>query len=101
MVYEYDEEFYQYISQGAVNSAQQLLPALLAVLPDPVDSVLDVGCGAGAWLSVWKSMGAKIVGLDGDYLNADQLMIDADDFMPLDLSTSFDLERRFTLVQSL
>ena len=100
-MYEYDEEFYRYISQGAVESARKLLPALQAVLPDHVDSVLDVGCGAGAWLSVWKSMGADVVGLDGDYLNPDQLMIDAGEFIPCDVSAGFDLKRRFGLVQSL
>jgi len=100
-MYEYDEEFYRYISQGAVDSAQLLLPALTAVLPEPVESVLDVGCGAGAWLSVWKSMGAQVFGLDGDYLNPEQLMIDSHEFMPCDLSAGFDLDRRFGLVQSL
>ncbi|MEP5567764.1 MAG: methyltransferase domain-containing protein [Halioglobus sp.] len=100
-MYEYDEDFYRYISQGAVNSARKVLPALLATLPEPVESVLDVGCGAGAWLSVWKAMGAKVVGLDGNYLNPDQLMIDAGEFMPLDLSAGFDLNRRFDLVQTL
>lgn len=100
-MYEYDEEFYHYISQGAVDSARLLLPALIAVLPEPVESVLDVGCGAGAWLSVWKSTGAQVMGLDGDYLNPEQLMIDSHEFMPFDLSAGFDLDRRFGLVQSL
>jgi SAM-dependent methyltransferase len=100
-MYEYDEEFYRYISQGAVDSARQLLPVLRDVLPDPVESVLDVGCGAGAWLSVWKSSGTKVVGLDGDYLNPEQLMIEPQEFVAVDLSAGFDLQRRFGLAQSL
>jgi SAM-dependent methyltransferase len=100
-MYEYDEEFYRYISQGAVDSARQLLPVLRGVLPGPVESVLDVGCGAGAWLSVWKDPGTEVVGLDGDYLNPDQLMIEPQEFVAVDLSAGFDLQRRFGLAQSL
>jgi SAM-dependent methyltransferase len=100
-MYEYDEEFYRYISQGAVDSARQLLPALVAVLPTPVESVLDAGCGAGAWLTVWKSHGAEVLGLDGDYLKPGQLIIEPREFMAADLSAGFDLGRRFSLAQSL
>lgn len=67
----------------------------------PVTSVLDVGCGQGAWLEVWREHGARVVGVDGDYVRADQLLIDAEDFVPFDLGGRLDLERRFDLVQSL
>ncbi len=100
-MYQYDEEFYQYINRGAFNSANRVLPALIAVLPDPVQSVLDVGCGAGAWLNVWKTHGAEVVGLDGDYVNGEQLMVDREEFVVADLSKGFNLDRRFTIVQSL
>lgn len=100
-MYEYDEEFYRYISQSAVDSARQLLPTLLAVLPGPVESVLDVGCGAGAWLTVWKSLNAQVMGLDGDYVKPEQLMVEPEEFVAVDLSVSFDLQRRFALAQSL
>lgn len=100
-MYEYDERFYRYINRGSRDSARVLLPVLLEALPEPVESVLDVGCGAGAWLTVWQSLGAEIVGLDGDYVLPEQLMIEPDEFVSADLSAGFDLERRFGLVQSL
>ncbi|WP_191907574.1 class I SAM-dependent methyltransferase [Vibrio fortis] len=35
-----------------------------------VTSVLDVGCGQGAWLSVWKKRDdIRVAGLDGHYVN--------------------------------
>ncbi len=100
-MYEYDEDFYRYISEGAADSARELIPALLAVLPDPVQSVLDVGCGAGAWLAVWKSHGARVTGLDGDYVSRDRLLIDTGEFVAADLAQGFDLGSRYDLVQSL
>lgn len=100
-MYVYDAEFYRYINRGALQSAGKLLPALLAILPEPIDSVLDVGCGAGAWLSVWKTHGAEVVGLDGDYVNKEALLIEQTEFFDADLCQGFDLKRRFSLVQSL
>ena len=41
-MYEYDNVFYNYINEGAVDSARLLLPALIEVLPDRVESVLAV-----------------------------------------------------------
>jgi hypothetical protein len=100
-MYKYDENFYYYINQGAMDSARVVIPTLLSVLQKPVTSVLDVGCGAGAWLTVWKSHAVAILGLDGDYVRPQQLLISPEEFYPTDLSAGFDLKRRFGLVQSL
>ena len=88
-MYEYDDDFYGYINQGSIDSARVVLPALLAVLPHPVQSVLDVGCGAGAWLTVWKSLGAETLGLDGNYVRPEQLLISPGEFSAVDLSGAF------------
>lgn len=45
----YDTLFFDYIQAGSGRSARTVLPLVLAGLP--IDSVLDVGCGAGAWLA--------------------------------------------------
>ncbi|MEH6582664.1 MAG: methyltransferase domain-containing protein [Halioglobus sp.] len=100
-MYEYDDVFYNYINEGAKASAGQMLPPLLATLGAPVESVLDVGCGAGAWLSVWKTLDADVIGLDGSYVRHDQLLINPDEFIPTDLTSGFALGRKFSLAQSL
>lgn len=100
-MYKYDEDFYNYINEGAQSSARALLPVLLATLPSPIESVMDVGCGAGAWLDVWKSYGTEITGLDGSYVLAEQLLINRDEFIATDLTEHFNLGRTFDLVQSL
>jgi SAM-dependent methyltransferase len=100
MSHVYDTLFYDYIRAGAIRSARALLPLLLAELR--LDSVLDVGCGEGAWLSVWRELGiADIQGLDGDYVDRSRLLIPAERFRPHDLSQPFALGRRFALAQCL
>jgi SAM-dependent methyltransferase len=96
---QYNQRFFDYVNAGAERSARKLLP-LLARLD--VRSVLDVGSGQGAWLSVWKQLGVDdVVGLDGDYVDRGRLKIPAGQFVAADLGTKFDLGRRFDLVQCL
>ena len=98
-MYEYDDNFYRYVASFAVRSAEQIVPVLSALLP--INSVVDFGCGQGAWLSVWREAGARVTGVDGPYVDQQHLMIDADEFHAADLSQPIDLARRFDVVQSL
>jgi SAM-dependent methyltransferase len=100
-MYEYNDAFYQLINRGSAASARELIPHLLEVIPTSLVSVLDVGCGAGAWLSVWKSFDVEVLGLDGDYVAREQLLINPEEFISTDLRSHFALDRKFTLVQSL
>ena len=96
----YDAAFFDYVNSGALQSARALLPLLQERLR--VSSVLDVGCGQGGWLTVWKELGCEEVhGVDGDYVERERLLVEADEFSAIDLVHSFDLERRFDLVQCL
>lgn len=96
----YDATFFDYVNSGAIRSAKQLLPFLLRELK--IGSVLDVGCGQGAWLSVWKKLGVQdVMGIDGNYVNRKHLLIPEASFVPRNLAKEFDLGQRFDLVQSL
>lgn len=96
----YDSTFFKYVNSGAVRSAEQVLPHLLSHLK--INSVLDVGCGQGAWLSVWKKLGVNdIIGIDGDYVIQTSLLIPPNLFKPTDLAHGFALGRRFDVVQCL
>lgn len=96
----YDARFFDYVNSGAIDSARLLLPHLLRILN--VESVLDVGCGQGAWLSVWQELGVSdTIGIDGEYVDSSQLLIDRELFHSADLRNVFDLQRKFDLVQSL
>lgn len=98
-VHEYDTDFYRFLASFATRSAEQIVPLLRALVP--IGSVADFGCGQGAWLSVWRKTGADVMGIDGPYIDRNNLMIDADEFRTADLSLPIDLGRRFDLVQSL
>ncbi|WP_280155665.1 methyltransferase domain-containing protein [Piscinibacter sp. XHJ-5] len=96
----YDQAFFDYVNSGSTRSARAVLPLLQAVLP--VRSVLDAGCGAGAWLAAWRSVGVDdVIGLDGDYVDRRRLLISADRFVAVDLAHGFDCGRQFDLVQCL
>jgi hypothetical protein len=96
----YDYAFYDYINRGSARSALTVVPLMSKIIN--VDSVVDFGCGQGAWLRQWKRSGAKeVLGLDGDYVNREALLIENSEFKKLDLSGIVDLGRKFDLVQSL
>lgn len=98
--YEYDPEFYEYINSGSRRSAQVITSLVGKALN--VRSVADFGCGQGAWLQVWQETGAEVIfGLDGDYVNQEALLVNADNFHAVDLTKPVSLDRKFDLVQSL
>ncbi len=96
----YDDDFFDYVDTGAIQSAQVIVARLFAALRPA--SVLDVGCGRGGWLGVWAAAGcASVQGVDGDYVDRTRLHIPQDAFRSTDLAAPFDLGRRFDLVQCL
>lgn len=99
-LHEYTEEFFEYIERGSTASAKRFSAFVTPLLG--VGSILDVGCGRGAWLREWRDAGVKIVhGADGPYVRRESLLIPADDFTAVDLSQKFDLGRRYDMVSSL
>ena len=79
-------------------AAKEVVPIILNIF-NP-NAVLDVGCGIGTWLQVFKQKGVKkIKGIDGNYVNREHLFshIDEQEFQALDLSSPFDINERFDL----
>lgn len=98
--YSYSPQFYSYINGGALRSAQRFAALLLAEIP--VNSVLDIGCGQGAWLRAWADAGIDdIVGIDGPYVDPEALLIDRGHFVGHDLSKDISLDRHFDLATSI
>ena len=95
----YDRDFYDSQSEGSLRSAKEVLPFIMELLHPR--TVIDVGCGVGAWLSVYKDLGVeRIVGLDGDYVPRDTLLIDSTEFFAHDLTTAIEIDEKFDLVQT-
>jgi SAM-dependent methyltransferase len=65
-------------------------------------SVLDIGCGHGAWLRVARELGAdEIQGVDGPWIDPDSLLIPKQYFTHHDLTHAIDVSGQFDLVMSL
>lgn len=93
-------EFSGYDPIGSLASARTVAPIVLRHLR-PL-TILDVGCGTGAWVRAYQDAGASyVVGVDGDDVRPEQLLFDPSRFHALDVSGVFRLPRQFDLVQCL
>lgn len=99
-LYAYQNAFFSYQQAGSLSSARVVIPHLLEHLK--VKSVLDVGCGAGAWVTAYLESGlTDVIGVDGEYVHEDQLLFSRSKFIAIDITHPFFLKRQFDLVQCL
>lgn len=96
----YDLEFFDRIRGTSQPSAEAVVPHLMR-LAQP-STVVDIGCGEGAWLKEFLSLGVDdCVGVDGTYVQTERLLIPRNSFRQLDLRKPFALDRGFDLAISL
>lgn len=99
-LYQYQDDFFAYQQVGSLASAKSIVPLMLKYLK--TKSVLDVGCGAGAWVLAYLESGvADVVGVDAEYVQEEQLLFDGSKFRAIDITKPFRLQRSFDLVQCL
>ena len=92
----YDRSFFERQIAGSLRSAELVVPLIFRRLKPR--SVVDVGCGAGAWLSVFQSRyGCAITGVDGAYVPTECRMIDDAAFAARDLGQRLTLPQRYDL----
>jgi SAM-dependent methyltransferase len=81
-------------------SAREIVPFIMESIA--LDCVVDVGCGLGAWLSVFQECGVgRVLGIDGDYVDRDRLKISPTDFRSHDLTQPLQIDRSFDLAMSM
>ncbi len=87
----YDPAFFKYINNGSTSSAAAIIA--LIKLYFNVQSVVDFGCGQGAWLRGMEEHGGarEVLGLDGDYVDRDSLLIDRSELRVSDLTSGSNL----------
>jgi SAM-dependent methyltransferase len=81
-----------------IKAAEIILPLVFKF--SYANSIVDIGCGIGTWLSVSSSLGiSDLMGVDGDYVAKDLLEkhLNLDSFLAADLSLPLALDRRFDL----
>lgn len=96
----YTPAFFQAISDGSTRSARAVVPLLMSLVRPT--SVVDVGCGWGKWLTVFREAGVKdVLGIDGPYVDPARTDLAANEFIPHDLTQPLTVKRRFDLAVSL
>lgn len=92
----YTEGFYEANTSVSSRSAERVLPDLLRTLAPA--SVVDVGCGGGAWLHVCLEHGVEQgLGLDGSHVDETLLRIPTENFRAVDLGAELRLDEEFDL----
>jgi SAM-dependent methyltransferase len=95
----YDANFYD-------SSATELGRTSAATVADAVlgfvspKSMVDFGCGNGAWTRAFADRGLEYLGLDGEWVDPAWLDIPADHFQSRDLTLGVPLEQTFDLAIS-
>lgn len=96
----YSRGFFNDQLADVLQSAKEIVPIVMAIARP--QSVIDVGCGLGAWLSVFRELGiTDIMGVDGDWVNKRWLLIPEENFFSLELTQPLFMNRQFDLVVSL
>jgi SAM-dependent methyltransferase len=96
----YTDEFFETIRNGSKCSAKVIAPIVLRLIQPK--SIVDIGCGDGSWLSVFRELGVNdVVGLDGNYVDRRMLQIPDSCFVAMNLISPFTLSRTFDLAISL
>lgn len=97
---DYSHKFYQDLGNTALPSARRIVPLLLDWFVPA--SVIDIGCGDGSWLSVFRDHGVNdIFGIDGHWVDETQLRIPPPQFRRAELDKALEIDRRFDLAMSL
>jgi len=96
---DYKDNFHNAHFENSINSAKQIVPLFLSYFK--AITVLDIGCGLGTWLKIFEQNKCEVFGIDSDYVEIKDLVIDDNRFKSHDLNTSYNLEKKFDLVISL
>lgn len=96
----YSSRFFEGHADRSYLSAREIVP--LIIESTGCRSIIDVGCGNGTWLRVFREQGVTDTqGIDGDYVDRSLLQIPPETFLPFDLTKPLRLERTFDLAVSL
>lgn len=92
----YDSAFFSLLADDSLKNARLIVPLVMEMLRP--ESVVDFGCGPGAWLRVFVENGVNVIrGIDGDYIDPSTLLIDQAHFSPADLTKPIILDRKYDL----
>jgi SAM-dependent methyltransferase len=92
----YDDQFYQTIRDGSARSASVIVPLVIDLVRP--SSVVDVGCGTGAWLACFQAHGVSdLLGIEGSEVKPHLAHLDCSHIRTADVSRPLQLDRTFDL----
>lgn len=94
--------YHHYNGDHLPSSAEAIVPDIMRML-NP-ETVVDVGCGLGQWLSVFKRNGVlRVTGIDGKHVPKDRRMVDPSEFVEFDFNdcAEFVAREKYDLLLSL
>jgi SAM-dependent methyltransferase len=93
----YNDPFFKLQQTQSLNSAKIILPIINNWIKP--NSVIDVGCGVGSWLKAYAELGLKkYIGIDGDYVKKENLVIDTNYFVTANLEDEIIIEEKYDLL---
>jgi hypothetical protein len=98
----YNHFFYESQLLQSRNSAKYIVPIINDWFQPK--SVIDIGCGVGAWLDIWKNCENKIEvkGIDADFVNKSLLLINvSNEFIEADLNVKLPKLKKYDLAMCL
>ena len=96
----YGGEFFNSQKDTSFLSASIVFPHVLSLV-NPA-SVADFGCGVGTWVRALLDMGVTdVVGIDGNYIRDESLVIPGDRFVRTDIAQPAHLDRKFDVAISM
>lgn len=96
----YDKRFFDEARETSGPSARQIVPIVMRLVQP--QSVVDLGCGTGSWLAVFREQNVpKVLGIDGGWVDRRVLEIPVESFMVLDLTKTLPALGAFDLALSL
>ncbi|MBC7934606.1 MAG: methyltransferase domain-containing protein [Rhizobacter sp.] len=97
----YDDAFYAELNDGSYLSAKKILPVINELFKPA--SVVDIGCGVGYWVKVWKDdlQVNDVLGIEGTYMTQDLYELDKQYLMTADLKMPLTLPKKYDLVMSM
>jgi SAM-dependent methyltransferase len=92
----YGPDMYDTMASVGRSSAEVIVPLVCEHMRP--HSVVDYGCGTGEWLAVFREFGAEeVLGVDGPWVDRQQLAIPAEAYQAHDLGQPFVAGREFDL----
>ncbi|MCC6796123.1 MAG: class I SAM-dependent methyltransferase [Candidatus Hydrogenedentes bacterium] len=92
----FSPEFYSWMREGSLRSAREIVPLVRRFVR--TDRVVDIACGTGEWLKVFRDHGSSgVLGVDADWVLRNKLVIEREEFIVADITRTFAVPGKFDL----